>query len=614
MSIDADLTRAGYRRDPATLVWSAGANADFAYNDGDEIERRLARIVESAADTSVASPELAAAISDWPSLYHLSRRRSNLLRPFASEMPGPVLEIGAGMGVLTRYLGEAGKEVLALEGSPRRARIAARRCAGLPGVHVVADPFQSFAGRVSTRFGSVLLIGVLEYARVHFATGDETDAVDALLLRARQMLAENGILHLAIENQLGLKYLAGYPEDHLGERMVGIEDRYGDDSIVTFGRAELRARLDGAGLPAQDWWFPLPDYKLPTTVISERSVGTELDAGSLAAATVLFDAQRPADTTFSLQQAWRAVARNDLLPELANSFLVRASPQALPVSDDLAWHFGPDRAPRFAKSVRFRAGEGGSIEIERRPLDERFGTPGERDPVAITVADEPFVQGENWRDRLALNVSRPGWGLDGLVIWAGTWWRALLEAAHVAPGSPAGTEIAGDLLDAIPHNLLVAGGAGRFIDLEWTSKERLDLGRMAVRGLADSLLSIERFASPGEPVDLRVSAIVSAVSAGLGLPLTAKQIEGYFADEARFQAAAGGSSATFDPDHAMAREITVHPGLDRMFAATRQTAEGSADHSADGSADDSDALRRTVSWRITAPLRAVRRATRRRPR
>lgn len=611
MSIDADLRRGGYRRDPETLVWSKDATAPFAYSDGEEIEGRLERIVEEAVDLSAASPELAAAITDWPSLYHLSPRRSNLLRPFVEEMPGPLLEIGAGMGVLTRFVGETGAEVLALEGSPRRARIAARRCAELPNVHVVAEPFQSFTGSAITSFGSVLLIGVLEYARVHSASVENgMDPVDALLAAVRGMLTDDGILHLAIENQLGLKYFAGYPEDHLGDRMLGIEDRYGPDTIVTFGRAELKRRLDAAGFAAQDWWFPLPDYKLPATLISERAVGTALDLGSLAAATVLFDAQRTPYSTFSLQQSWATIARNDLMPDLANSFLVRASATELTAGVELAWHYGSTRARHFAKSVRFQEAADGSIEIQRRLLEvETSAIPANERSVAIQIADEPFAAGENARDRLAALVARPGWTLDQVVQWADVWWRAVL--AEVGADADIDSEIDGNLLDAIPHNLLIDGNDFRFIDLEWISLEPLLLGRLLFRGLADSLLSIERFATPGAPIDLRLSSMIGVVSAGLGMPLDDVRIGQFSEEESRFQAEAAGVPFEFNLDDTMARTIAVTPGLGQVFLRAVESDGIEARLAvANQRIAELEAVQRTVSWRITAPLRAVRRLMR----
>ena len=58
---------------------------------------------------------------------------------------------------------QAGAEVIAVEGSARRAAIIAARCRGLPNVHVLAQDLHEVPPFAADW---VTLIGVLEYARV----------------------------------------------------------------------------------------------------------------------------------------------------------------------------------------------------------------------------------------------------------------------------------------------------------------------------------------------------------------------------------------------------------------------------------------------------------------
>ena len=254
-------------------IWIRSDYGGICYSDGDQVEQRIAGIINNACDLSVLSAELASHCKDWPSLYHLSRRRANLLRPLENQLQNAsVLEVGAGCGAISRYMGEVGAQVLALEGSPYRASIAASRCRDLPNVTVVADAFHLF--EPVQRFDVVTLIGVLEYARKFFPSSGG-DPVNAMLARARNFLKPGGKLIIAIENQLGLKYFAGFPEDHTGKPMFGIEEHYSADGVVTFGRRELGERAAKAGLAAQQWWYPFPDYKLPTLLISEAGAVPE---------------------------------------------------------------------------------------------------------------------------------------------------------------------------------------------------------------------------------------------------------------------------------------------------------------------------------------------------
>jgi hypothetical protein len=123
----------------AEIHWRSGH--EFDYSDPDESERYLEAVIRASADRSFGSDELARHIRDWPSYYHLTARRGDLLRPFPSLLFGSVLEVGAGCGAITRFLGENAPSVVAVEGSARRARITAARCAGLPNVSVFCDNF-----------------------------------------------------------------------------------------------------------------------------------------------------------------------------------------------------------------------------------------------------------------------------------------------------------------------------------------------------------------------------------------------------------------------------------------------------------------------------------------
>ena len=93
------LLDAGYKFNNNLGIWSKSEFQSINYNDGDEVEERISKIIKNAEDISVLSSELRSHCTDWPSLYHLSSLRSNLMRPFIDCLnSADVLEIGAGCG------------------------------------------------------------------------------------------------------------------------------------------------------------------------------------------------------------------------------------------------------------------------------------------------------------------------------------------------------------------------------------------------------------------------------------------------------------------------------------------------------------------------------------
>lgn len=359
------LEQYGYTKDTATGVWVRSDFTGIAYSDGDNAETELAKIIREAQDVSVLSDELPQHCTDWAKLYHLSATRGNILRPFEHLLTGRVLEIGAGCGAISRYLGEAGADLLCLEGSPRRAAIAASRTRDLENVTVLAERFDDF--KVEEKFDVVTLIGVLEYASMFSSA---KDPALAMLKRIRELLKPDGYLFIAIENQLGLKYFAGAPEDHVGVTMYGIEGRYEHGQPKTFGKKELEGLINCAGFATSEFLAPSPDYKLPNSIITESGFECAgFDAAALAWQNVKKDPQLPESTTFNLERAWPVVVNNRLGMDLANSFLVVAGCQpSEPLAKNiLAYHYSTGRKTRYCKVSLFVKTPLG-IQVEYRKL------------------------------------------------------------------------------------------------------------------------------------------------------------------------------------------------------------------------------------------------------
>jgi len=540
------LQASGYRQNGK--VWThQNARDAFRYNDGDASEMRILEVMRSSADTSLFSKELARAISDWPSNYHLNPTRTNLFRPIKHLIRGPVLEIGAGAGAITRFLGEEGHQVLALEGSPRRAATIAERCRDLPNVSVLAEPLQNF--EIGQKFATVTLIGVLEYARVFFGAEPGQDAIERMLAKARSLLAPGGVLIIAIENQIGLKYLAGFPEDHLARPMVGVEDQYAQDGPVTFGKRELAHRVKAAGLTHQKYWFPFPDYKLPRFVLSETALSADLptDFSPLIRSATATDPQRPSILAFEQDLAWDVIARNGLQGDLANSFLLVSSDQPLPEDEVMATHFTGGRDARFQKLVRFvRRGE--QLIVEREAIQaESHGL--DLSPLKINLEDEIFETGLLWRDIGQRCLLQDGWSIGHLANWAHVWKQALDQ--HLGGmGLPAPVHlhdrIPGSLLDAIPRNLIV-GDHQSFIDLEWSYDQPIEFGYLMFRALWDLISDTRVAATPAAGTPNKVGDLIFQIMEHLGYPVTAQTIIDYHATEVQFHSSVTGRALQANP-------------------------------------------------------------------
>ena len=283
-------------------------NEDF-YSDGD-IELEILEMVKN--DFNIDG--IIKSDNRWPVLYHLSPARRNLLESFEFPAKSSVLEIGAGCGGITSVLCDKFDSVTSIELSKRRAEILAHRNKNRENLEVIVGNLNDI--ELDKKFDFVTLIGVLEYAG-KYTEGREP--YKDFLLATRELLNENGQLIIAIENKFGLKYWAGFREDHLGTYFTGLEGYDEKLGLCTFSKKELGDLVSSAGFEVQKFYYPMPDYKFPTKIFSDdyKLFMHELDTRFRN-----FDADRV--KLFDEMSVLKNIAQNDKFDFFANSFLVFA--------------------------------------------------------------------------------------------------------------------------------------------------------------------------------------------------------------------------------------------------------------------------------------------------
>ena len=482
-----------YKKDG--LVWVPNEKKTFQYSDGDENETYIFHTIQTSEDLSVESPDLNKKIIDWPSKYHLSSQRANLLYPVLNIISGAeILEVGSGCGVITRYLAETGKEITALEGSRRRSEITAARCRDLKNVQVYNDNFLDFD--IDKKFDLVTLIGVLEYSNMY---SDAHDPVQELLKKAKKFLKPNGVLVIAIENRLGLKYFAGAPEDHLNVPYIGIENRYPKKSAVTFGKKELEQVLHDVDFQVQEFLFAFPDYKFPLAVFTKSGILDQtINIADILKTRTTYYQNSPYTSSFSEESVWPLIAKNGLVGDLANSFLILASNESISKLDTntLAYTFSTEsRKPEFGKINRFTKNEN-SYLVFREKKHPAFQNGSKK--IIHDLSEDEYIRGELYLNGLLKILHQKNWHITSVYDWFKPW------AAYLLSLSVKTDEefylIDGKYFDASPFNafLLENGEGFQLFDLEWKVNESLRLDYILFRGLYYSLNYIDKIQRPDD--------------------------------------------------------------------------------------------------------------------
>ena len=462
------------RLDNGVWVKADAAERSFIdYTDGDSAENSVFAHVQSAQDRSVYSPELDLPWEDWALEYHLGSRRSNIYRGLNLEGVRNVLEVGCGCGAITRYLGEQGFRVDAIEGSLRRAGIARLRTEGLDKVEIVSSNYHEMALPADT-YDLVVFTGVLEYSGAYTTeTIEPEQQLRQTLEQARLALNETGRILIAIENRLGFKYLAGAGEDHLNVPHIGLLG-YPEPlsqpltrGIRTWSRSEWTQMLQAFGFPAFEFCYPFPDYKVPEAIVSEHFLGSTRNPDQVLGGIHSRDYATTWWPSVSESLFWKTAAQAHSLQEYANSFLIVVAKSG---QQDLGRTIDFDFV-RFASSRRMMAFRMQVAKKRDKSTVQRLLLkPEEQRPEDVVrqvlIENEPYVDGQVleavWAqalkvmpsyEELAVHIRRYGEWLQNLVA--------------------SGTQ---SYVDAVPRNIIVDDeGAWHVIDQEWYALEEVPI-------------------------------------------------------------------------------------------------------------------------------------------
>ena len=336
-------------------------SGDDSYSDG-SIEDTLLDIVKNT-ESDMLEKRIAEE-EDWAVLYHLSDIRKNILEWYDMKPGANVLEIGAGCGAVTGVLCDKAEEVVCIDLSKKRSHINAYRNQQYDNLTIYVGNFKDI--KIEEKFDYVTLIGVLEYS-IFYVGGD--NPFEEMIRRAKEYLKPDGKLIIAIENKYGLKYWAGASEDHTGKRFDGITGYTGVDRVRTFSRQKLEAMVKKTGFPDVKFFYPVPDYKMPMEIYSDRRLPKKGDIKDISPA---YDRERM--LYFDEVKAFDSICEDGLFPTFANSFLVIAGQEdnkdKVPEREVLYSKFNRLRAPIYRMQTRI-VKEKGVRYVDKKTLSER---------------------------------------------------------------------------------------------------------------------------------------------------------------------------------------------------------------------------------------------------
>lgn len=262
---------------------------------------RLEALLRDVEDLSALSPELLERAIKENCWYHVTPFRSSTVRSLEIPEQARILEVGCGGGGLTRYLGERGFHVVALETSEELAECARLRCKGLSNVEVVTGFLEQVL--LDQKFDFVICVDPL------FVESEFLDPGVQLLTLCRRVLKSTGTLVLAVGNPLHSPGGAHIEpsRDHVRGRGASLE--------------ALKQSLTSAGFCECEPYVTFPHHAAPQLLIDAREAKNERVTW-LPLLKELYQTTEIAGEEF--ESWWRGVCRDGLEESLAPGWLILA--------------------------------------------------------------------------------------------------------------------------------------------------------------------------------------------------------------------------------------------------------------------------------------------------
>lgn len=242
--------------------------------------------------------------------------RGFLLAWYPFKEDAEILEIGAGVGAITGLLCRKAGKVVAVEKKRRRARILAERYKGVSNLEVLQEHYMKLP--YQERFDYIVVHDIFGYVKKYIKT---EAPYESFLHQLLSMLKEDGIILLATENRLGMKYFSGAIENYSNKFFVGLDQFDGYDVIYTPTKEELKSLLQKCGITNYKFYYPFPDNIFPTEIYTDRSLEYLLYGGKSE------ETGWDRFELFNEREMFESLQREGIVQNFVNAFLVEIGRQ-----------------------------------------------------------------------------------------------------------------------------------------------------------------------------------------------------------------------------------------------------------------------------------------------
>lgn len=224
-------------------------------------------------------------------LYALSDMRENVLEWFDFDENSSLLQVGSDYGALTGLYARRVRSVTVLDENRNNLDLNHLRHKEHDNIRFVQGGIEDFWGEEGgAHFDYVVMVGALK------------KPYEQQIAKAKSLLKPGGKLILAVCNRLGLKYKVGAIPDETSLLKSELENLLRGDGERPSGKLEF--------------YYPMPDYRMTTTLYSEKYLPAK---GDLSHAVLAYD--YPVYLRFDLGKMYDEICEEKQFETFANSYL-----------------------------------------------------------------------------------------------------------------------------------------------------------------------------------------------------------------------------------------------------------------------------------------------------
>lgn len=222
----------------------------------------------------------------------LSDIRENILNWYDFEKDASILELNANYGEITGLLCKKAHKVVSIEESRKYASIIEKRHSNKENLELIVGNFENI--NLQEQFDYIVIMGI-------------EAKIEKAIEYAKKYLKENGKILIAVNNKFGVRAWITTKEE---EKLT-----YNDNNTIT--KFELEKMLEGMNL---EFYYPLPNYKMPNIIYTPKCMPT--------ISNIYRDiTYKDENVNFKEVEAYKKIIENNPndFEYFANSFLVEAS-------------------------------------------------------------------------------------------------------------------------------------------------------------------------------------------------------------------------------------------------------------------------------------------------